>query len=198
MKKLIALLMTLCLLCGMTAAVAENTEITNETVSKEANTTVKYSVALNEEYTVTIPTSVILSDPDETGVSIAAMELSIKPDEGYNKLNGEISIKLSSSANNFCMKRDGGVETIQYYIFKKLENGVYDNQITAGDTPLLTWKQGGTETSASLTLHMLANMQEILIAGDYYDTLTFTVSTGETNVNINTDSGWEGEYNFDF
>lgn len=202
MKKFLSLLLALCLLCGMTAAVAEDTEtkITNETESKEATTTINYSVALNENYTVTIPTSVTFPDPDENGVLKATMELSIVPDAGYNKLNGEISIKLKSSANGFAMKRDGGEDTIQYSMYKTLNDaGAYADPITAGgDTPLLTWQQGGEAASASLTLYMKADMQEVKIAGDYSDTLTFTVSTGETKVDVNTDPSWEGENNVDF
>lgn len=65
MKKILALVIALCLLCGG-AAVADATTINQDSVSRTANTTVSYTIATCEDYTVTIPSAVTLTAGEDS------------------------------------------------------------------------------------------------------------------------------------
>ena len=86
-----------------------------------------------------------------------------------------LSINLEKSANNFHLKLANGSDTIAYAVSK-------DGQpLSAGDT-VLTWKSGESiPAPAKLTMAITENIEE-KTAGDYTDTLTFTVVLETTNV----------------
>lgn len=180
MKKILAMVLTLCLLC-CGVALADNTTINQDSTSQTADTTVSYTVAENESYIVTIPSAVTLEN--KKGSLSGAVSVRLQT-PSFNVSGKTITVKLTSTANDF-----------------NLVNG--NNQITytlkAGgvmykvDDTLLSWTYG---ENTDQTLALVANAFDYgsLPAGDYTDTLTFTVSvTGGSSENDSNAGGIAGD-----
>lgn len=163
MKKLFALVLTLCLLCG-SVAVAENTTINQDSNDKTASTTVSYTIAACEEYTVTIPSSVTLTGTDNLS---GTMRISLKT-ENFNVFGKTITVKLTSSVNDLKLKLANSTSEIDY----TLKAGGVKYQVN--DT-LLSWTYS-QNTDQTLALVAQATVSSKLPAGEYTDTLTFAVS----------------------
>lgn len=188
MKKFLAILMTLCLLCGATVLAEElgtNNDIliNQDSDNKSAATTVSYTIAENASYIVTIPASLPLAmtswgKPDAT--------LPIKLDATNFNVNGkQIAVKLST-AETRVLTGATSKRTIPYNISKNsstlvpIENG----------TAILTWSLNSTnrvvETSVYVFVPVL--IDATLPADTYSDTITFTVSVTDINANEEIDS----------
>lgn len=163
MKKILALVLALCLCCGI--AVADT--ITEKSDSNTASTTVSYTIEACEEYTVTIPSSVKLENKSGTLSGLVSVRLDTSK---FNVVGKTITVKLSEAALNLV----NGASKIAY----TLKNAGVEYK--AGDT-VLEWAYGGA-TDQTKALVVTAYMPSNLPAGDYSDTLTFTVSVtgGET------------------
>ncbi len=178
-KKFAALCLVLCLVCG-TVAFAEDHKITNEG-EQTANTTVTYTVALNEQYTVTIPSSVTLSVNGE-----APLELIIDPADEYNKLNGKIEIRLANVGGPFKMYRDGDTnnESIEFFLTHNLSDeldAAINNSFNLSPQALLSWKyKPGDTNSVNTTVYVRALVANVNVAGNYTGTMTFEVTTNDT------------------
>ena len=167
MKRILCSLLVLSLLCAGVALA--DTNITTDGGTGE--TTITYTVPETpSEFTVLIPPSVSILQ----GQTSTTMEISIAGDSTL-AADDTLSINLEKSANNFHLKLANGSDTIAYAVNK-------DGQpLSAGDT-VLTWKSGESiPAPAKLTMAITENIEE-KTAGDYTDTLTFTVVLETTNV----------------
>lgn len=162
MKKAFAMLLALCLLCGG-VALAENSTINQDSASKTADTTVSYTIAENETYTVTIPSSVTLTNAGDNLSGTVSVRLQTP---NFNVVGKTIAVKLTKAAFELA----NGDNKIPYSI-KSAGNGVALN-----DT-VLSWTYGDatTDNTKALTVQSTNGLSN-LPAGDYTDTLTFTVS----------------------
>lgn len=185
MKKFLAILMTLCLLCSAFAFAEESstTTINNDSETKTANTTVSYTVEAKQNYTVTIPASLSLTQQNDNTLS-NTMTLSLNVGD-FNVANKKIIVKLTAAS--FMLSANNNTTTIPYNIFKPGSVGVQLNTI------VLEWSYG-TSTSKNLSEKLTITTAPVqsanVPAGDYTDTLTFTVAvtdntTDTPNVSIN-------------
>ena len=158
MKRILCSLLVLSLLCAGVALA--DTEISTDGGTGETTS----------EFTVLIPPSVSILQ----GQTSTTMEISIAGDSTL-AADDTLSINLEKSANNFHLKLANGSDTIAYAVSK-------DGQpLSAGDT-VLTWESGESiPAPAKLTMAITENIEE-KTAGDYTDTLTFTVVLETTNV----------------
>lgn len=160
MKKAFAMLLALCLLCSG-AALAENSTINQDSASKTANTTVSYTIAANETYTVTIPSSVTLTNAGDNLSGTVSVRLQTP---NFNVMGKTIAVKLTKAAFELA----NGTNKIPYTL--KAAGKEYNV-----DDTLLSWTYG-EQTDQTLALVAGATISSTLPAGDYTDTLTFTVS----------------------
>ncbi len=174
MKKLISLLLTLCLLCGVVALA--DTTINQGSDDKAATTTVSYTINTCEDYTVTIPSSVSMSGTSDNISGTISISLDTTT---FNVASKTIKVVLSSAANGYT---DGkyalvnGENKINYTLKRS------GQEFKLGDT-LIEWTYGnGTQVSVSLIAQAYPSAN--LPAGNYTDTLTFTVSVESTEANI--------------
>ncbi len=162
MKKLLSVIISaaIVLMISITSFAAENPTITQDNTEKKTSITVDYDMA--ESYTVTIPASIEFTD-DEKNIERPLQIENIMLNEG-TVLNVNVS-----SLNGFKM-RNGDAE-IDYEMMVNTHN------ITEGNNQnVLTVKAG--EHSCWAILHFATQLSEekALYAGNYSDTLTFTVS----------------------
>ena len=156
MKKIIALVLSLCLLCGA-VALAETTKTTE----------VYYTIEPSEAYTVTIPAELNLTQ-DEEGRPTEYMVVKIEAPD-FNVPGKSIFVRLTAAA----FKLVNGSSDMPYAI-----------QINEGTKPALalgdevaSWTFGDESVAKELRVHV-TSMENALVAGKYSDQLTFTVSVG--------------------
>ena len=153
MKKLFALILTVCLMATMSVtAFAANTE--------GGSTEVSFNV--DPAYTVTIPATVTLEKKDVEGVITYENDYTIEAVAGVRlKKNEYIEVTVAS---DFEMTTTEGA-TLAYSITAG-GNAVANNGVVA---------TFGTDKNAqSTTIHIAANDPDY--AGEYTDTVTFTVA----------------------
>lgn len=169
MKKFVALMMVLCLVCGA-VALAEDYTLNKDNTS--CGTTVSYTIAANETYTVMIPASVELQL-----VTLAG---------GGNGLTGTLDVKLGApdfnvnkiikvfvkSGNKGKLIAEGVQEGIPYFMaLNDLSN------ILNLEEEQLILSCDRTEANTNPTLSLLINAEEkVWFAGEYTDTLQFRVA----------------------
>ena len=156
MKKILALLLALCLLCGMVALAEGNTTYTDQ--DEEGTTTVSYTVEVNESYTITIPSSIALSD-NET-----SKELKVDLDASdFNNNTSFIVVELQQPS--FMLG-----DAIPYTITD-------DGEPVTGAYTVLGWTYDADNKTATNTLTItLGEVPTGLAVGEYSDTLTFTAT----------------------
>ena len=156
MKKLFALILTVCLLASMsTTAFAANTT--------GGSTEVSFNV--DPTYTVTIPATVELERQEDNGTVTYENDYTIEAVAGVRlKKNEYIEVTVAS---NFEMTTTEGA-TLDYTITK--DDAALENNVVATFT---TDKEAQTST-----IHIAAGDPDF--AGDYKDTVTFTL-TVKTN-----------------
>lgn len=168
MKKLLSLALVLCLMLGVTA-MAEGNTITQDSSEKKGQTTVKFNIEATENYTVTIPSSVSL-DKTSTG-TIEGSDKIVLDTRDFHATGKTVTVTLSSSANGFKLKN--GDNEISY----TMKSG---SVIMTGDMTLASWTFGqDTYQNVPISFECDTNLSN-LPAGDYTDTLTFTVSVTTT------------------
>lgn len=186
MKKLLspAPALALCLTLGVTAtAEGNNTTINQSSTSKTGTTTVSYTVAACEGYTVTIPASVTLTGSTGNLSGTLAIRLYTRD---FNVSGKTIAVKLTNSTNSLYLVNKDNADKKFTYTLNASGNTYYVN-----DT-LLSWTYGNSNTDQTLALVAQATTPLGLPAGEYTDTLTFTVSVTNSSVNSNvTVKDWE-------
>lgn len=162
MKKILSLLLSLCLLCA-SVAVAENV-IDVDNASQ--NTLVTFEVPEPEtSYTVTIPASVSFVGEATT----TSMTVTIGADSTL-ALGATLQVVLESSSNNFQLKQ--GSNGIAYAIKK-------DGSSLGAGSAVLTWTEGeGIPAAATLNLEVTGSTDG-LPHGAYTDTLTFKATVND-------------------
>ena len=185
-KRLVALLLALCLMCGCVVAYAAETTITNASENKTATTKVSLNLGGETSYTITIPASVDLNT-DTTRFRITlesnfklvdTPSLKVRLTGGYE--NGTTS---SKSQPYMVLKNSANGTTFNYPFFvSDYRNATYLYDIEGIDLI----KAVATEPDPydrSATIHFgyagSANTLTLPEYGNYSGTLTFSVITGE-------------------
>ena len=153
MKKVFALILTVCLLATMSVtAFAANTT--------GGSTEVSFNV--DPTYTVTIPATVELNKVEDNGTVTYENDYTIGANAGVRlKKNEYIEVTVAS---DFTMETDEGA--VLAYSITAGGNAVANNGVVA---------TFGTDKNAqSTTIHIAANDPDY--AGEYKDTVTFTVA----------------------
>lgn len=171
MKRIISLLLALCCLCG-TTALADNTTL--DSTKTQGSTTVSYTVAASYEYTVTIPSSVNLTNGSQQMViRISA--------PNYTATDKQIVVKMNAdSYEDSYFSMANGISKIRYQI-KYAGNG---GATISPDTWSLTYYKDGPSSvgrSAFLTASVVEDDLTNATVGTYTDTLNFTVSLEDVN-----------------
>lgn len=166
MKKIVSIILTLCLLCG-TVAFAD-TAITDSSKTKTATTTVSYTVEEKYEYTVTIPSAIDLTSGSQN------MEIAIEaPDATTAKKKIVVKMTANSYENSYYTMTNGDSK-IRYQIVSGNDKAV------SPETWSLAWKANQAYTGTGVRTELTAKVVEADLTnaavGTYTDTLTFTVS----------------------
>lgn len=159
MKKLFALILTVCLLASMSVT-AFAAEIGPGANASQGSTEVSFNV--NPTYTVTIPATVELERQEDNGTVTYENDYTLTAQAGVRLKKGEyIEVTVAS---NFEMTTTEGA-TLAYSITAG-GNAVGNNGVVA---------EFETDKAAqSTTIHIAANDPDY--AGEYKDTVTFTVA----------------------
>ena len=154
MKKLFALILTVCLLASMsTTAFAANTT--------GGSTEISFNV--DPTYTITIPATVELNKVEKEGVVTYENDYTVTAEAGVRlKFDEEIVVYIAS---DFTMETDE-LAWLDYEIYDAAGDKVENNGAIA-------WFETDKNTQ-STTIHIAANDPDY--AGEYKDTVTFTVS----------------------
>ena len=154
MKKLFALILTVCLLASMSVtAFAANTT--------GGSTEVSFNV--DPTYTITIPATVELNKVEKEGVVTYENDYTVTAEAGVRlKFDEEIVVYIAS---DFTMETDE-LAWLDYEIYDAAGDKVENNGAIA-------WFETDKNTQ-STTIHIAANDPDY--AGEYKDTVTFTVS----------------------
>lgn len=179
MKKALVLLLALCLLLA-SVALADDTSISKPSngTTNAGNTQIKLSI--DQAYTVTIPQTLTFTY-DTTSKQYMATG-TVKVTECRLKEGRTLIVKITDAAN---AEQDGtrkllfikvGNYKVPYTV--KIDSVTYSSMISS-DIPVVTCAAGAT-TLPSQTLNFYTNEDETFaVAGDYTDTITFTVSVQE-------------------
>lgn len=194
MKKLLSIVWALALALSLSVtAFAADTQITDQSPDKTGKTSVTYGVTA--AYTVTIPASVSIGGADNSNTVIVSAE-NVKVAYGEQVVVRLTGINESEENENgdseFQVKTKEGAAL--KYVVKKGESEVTtaaDNNIVLAVNPNSTTDQEVASGSQSLTF-ALADNQVVQYAGEYYGTVTFTVSVEEVPGNDTTGSDTTG------
>ena len=154
MKKLFALILTVCLLASMSVtAFAANT----------TGGSTELSFNVDPTYTITIPATVELQKVEDNGTVTYENDYTITAEAGVRlKFDEEIVVYIAS---DFTMETDE-LAWLDYEIYDAAGDKVENNGAIA-------WFETDKNTQ-STTIHIAANDPDY--AGEYKDTVTFTVS----------------------
>ena len=154
MKKLFALILTVCLLASMSVtAFAANTT--------GGSTEISFNV--DPTYTITIPATVELNKVEKEGVVTYENDYTVTAEAGVRlKFDEEIVVYIAS---DFTMETDEWA-WLDYEIYDAAGDKVENNGAIA-------WFETN-KNAQSTTIHIAANDPDY--AGEYKDTVTFTVS----------------------
>lgn len=174
MKKILAVIMALCLACGAVAfAVPTGTSINQDSQNKNATTTVSYTVDVVQEYTVTIPSAVTLTTSQD-GQSASGSGRLTMSDVKFN-VTGAVCVKLLAAANydetnaKFYLSSGFG-DPIEYTITDA------DGAPVVLEQDLLIWMEGYENNKAENTLTFtVSDLTNAYGGTEYTDTLTFNV-----------------------
>lgn len=173
MKKFLALALALCLLCGG-VALADDTTINQDSTGNTGSTTVSYTIQPNETYTVTIPSSVTLT-ADEDSALTGSMTIALDA-SNFNVYGKTINVKLTGTTNDFNLVN--GTNKIEYSLTRS--DNTEPLQIGA---LVLNWSLSNgllyEAYTCSGTYAIRSTIPAHAPAGNYTDTLTFTVSVDE-------------------
>lgn len=185
MKKLFAVMLSLCLLCGM-AALAEDTTITAS--GETGSVTVSYKVPEDFRFTVTIPPSINLTAAQGATEATGTLSIAVNV-TACNVSDQMIIVELTKSLNDFTLVSAESADAISYAVKK-------DGTDVAEKAEILRYEVESVPADTSVSLDLSAQIDKVA-AGTYSDTLTFTVST-TTKVTGTIDPGWDGDNNIDF
>ncbi len=160
MKKWFSLILAvLVILYGSFVSRAEGEILTQDSPDNSGNITVDYNAAVT--YTVTIPASVTFSDTE------TEVERSLQVSNVVLREGSALHVGVSS-LNGFQMKYKEGY--IEYHLMVN-----YNDTPKETDYTILTVPAG--ESAGWAILKFVTNLQKdhVIYAGDYTDTLTFTV-----------------------
>ena len=160
MKKLFALILTVCLLATMSVT-AFAAEIDQDTAApKDGSTSVYFEV--DPTYTVTIPATVELENVDTEGVITYENDYTLTAEAGVRlKKNEYIEVTVAS---DFIMTTTEGA-TLEYGITANDTAVANDGIVAEFDTD---------KSQQTATIHIAAADPDF--AGEYKDTVTFTVA----------------------
>ena len=159
MKKLFALILTVCLLATMSVT-AFAAEIGTETNASQGSTEVSFNV--DPTYTVTIPATVELERQEDNGTVTYENDYTLTAQAGLRLKRGEyIEVTVAS---DFEMTTTEGA-TLDYTI-------TAENAAVATGGVVAEFATDKAEQTA--TIHIAANDPDF--AGEYKDTVTFTVA----------------------
>lgn len=162
MKRWSTLLLALCLLLGGTAAMAEDTQITESSQDSTATTMVTYEVTSG--YTVVIPSEVSFpADTTET-----TMTITLKQGARF-EADKWLCVYLENSANGFQLKTTDGA-AIKYSV--KKQSG---SMVNAGSWICRNSAEQLIPKDNPITLTLTLTGTAV-VPGTYSDTLTFRVA----------------------
>ena len=167
MKKLFALILTVAMLATMSVT-AFAAEIGPGANASQGSTEVSFNV--DPTYTVTIPATVELNKVEDNGTVTYENDYTIGANAGVRlKKNEYIEVTVAS---DFTMQTTEGATLV--YSITAGGNAVANNGVVA---------EFETDKAAqSTTIHIAANDPDY--AGEYKDTVTFTVSVEEFNAPV--------------
>lgn len=154
MKKIFALMLTLCLLCGM-AALADNNTITQDSEKKQATTTL--TTTIDESYTISIPASLnIAYGKKDTALKLQISDYRLKVDHQIQvNVNWDGKLECSTGAGTHNLAYD-----LQW-------NGA---SIHPTRNPLIFSSNGSKDLNVKIT----ESAWNSAAAGEYTDSVTFT------------------------
>ncbi|MCH5250073.1 MAG: hypothetical protein J1E98_09070 [Lachnospiraceae bacterium] len=160
MKKLLAVILFALITINMSIISLAAEDITQDSQEQSGETNVNYNIGLT--YTVTIPASVTFTDSEKL------VERGLQASNVFINEGTSLNVKISSR-NDFKMKCGDGY--IDYSILYNSNEATEGNNYT-----ILTVGNGDTAGWVILRFTTELDKKHAKYAGNYTDTLTFTVS----------------------
>ena len=173
MKKLLCLTLTAVLAAALAAPAFADTNVNQDSPKKEADTTVQFKI--DPTYTVTIPATVELG-------KVTAQDGTVTYEKDLTLTASNVRLNEGKSLQ-ILLGSDFQLEIKDKPNFEKLPYKVIigEKQLTSTDNLCATF---GTSTAdQTVTLHFAAD--NLKYAGDYSDTVTFTLAVVDAAQNTN-------------
>ena len=179
MKKIIAMILSLCLLCSV-IALAENETTFNQNSTNGGTTTLSYTITVNDGYTVTIPTTVEFAQRGQYEYQ-SQLTIAVAKDSGYNAGDKTLNVYVDK-VSGYLTNNKNAEAKIPYALYTSPSA---TTPLTAGD-PVLSvgftnMAFNGTPQANIFAKFSIQDLQ--LVSGTYSDILTFTASFGNVSVN---------------
>lgn len=169
MKKIIAIVLALCLLCGA-VALAEATQT--------GSTRVTYTIATSESYILTVPASAPLNTNEGGPTGYMDVQLDAT---NFNVSGKTISVALTGAAFKLTNGTDEMAYTLKYGTNKGNQAGT---TLNLNDT-ILTWTYGDQAVvTTDVRINVASGDVVGKTAGEYSDMLTFTASVSDVGAAV--------------
>ena len=164
MKNLLTGALALMMCCAMAVSVfAEDTMIDQNTTDKKGETEVSFNV--EPTYTITIPGAVELEEINTDGTTTYEKDMDIVASKGVRLKEGQdIQVTMNS---DFTLETDAATATYSLPYTVTVNQAQIANEGVVAEFTTSTAEQTGT-------LHFAADNP--IYAGEYIDTVTFTIS----------------------
>lgn len=184
MKKLLCLTLTAVLAAALAAPafadanVKQDSTVNQDSTDKTASTTVQFKI--DPTYTVTIPAEVKLEKKTDSKGTIT-YEKDLTVTASNVRLNEKKELKVSLTSDYKLSVNSAALTYELPYTVKATTNPNTSKDVTTTDTEVATF---GTSTAdQTVTLHFAADNPKY--AGDYSDTVTFTLAVVDAAQNTN-------------
>lgn len=179
MKKLLCLTLTAVLAAALAAPAFADTTVNQDSTEKKAETTVKFEI--DPTYIVTIPGTVELAKKTaEDGTITYEKDLTVTAKDVRLNEKKELKVSLQSDYK-LTVKNTALTYELPYTVTVKTPGSSSDKKVTENDSKVTSFE---TDTKdQSVTLHFAADNPTY--AGDYKDTVTFTLAVVDTTKNEN-------------
>ena len=167
MKKIIAMILSLCLLCGAIALAEADNKLTKDNTS--ADTTLSYTIEVDDGYTITIPSAVTFAPAGQTAIR-AFISISGQASMGWNAGKATLNVHVNKVSGTLMrVGAEAGETGIPYTLTDSSDEPLVEGM------PVLTINITGSGVANGTRMFALADINGLNIAsGTYSDTLTFS------------------------
>lgn len=174
MKKLLCFTLSALLAAALAAPAFADTAVNQDSSEKKASTTVEFKI--DPTYTVTIPSTVKLEKKTDITTKAVTYENDFTVTASNVRLNEKKELNVSLQSDyKLSVNSTALTYTLPYTVTAKTTNSAASKNVTAEDPQVATFVTNTADQT--VTLHFAANNPTY--AGDYSDTVTFTLAVAD-------------------